>query len=462
MNARLPFLRLRAGPVAWGPIGSSATKRHTSVPRTWRRSFKAPLSVLVGALVMFASGAAGAQHWAKCSSNGGTSELDHNIREHHVQMFRMMDKFKHIWYLQGPLPKSFDGPFGLDELNTRLGARSDAQEVGVLFHSYSELDNRLCVSLIRGTGEIKRATRMVQPSEFDAMRPSLLWALGAQPPGSIRDQRTIRKISQDLVPDSIVNAAQAWGLARMLVVPIFDLGEIPYAALELADGRMLMDVVKVTIAPGFFVFRDPPRVPTGSLEGSFVAAYAGGSGPDYAVQSTVTGAAAVRASLGAKAPVFSDSTDSVARLDGGRFVFIAAHGVSNTTDPVDGGMVKLADGPWNGRRVAGLRDQGGLMHHPIVILSACESGTGKMFEVGAIGLSRAWYYAGASSVVSSLWRVGELSAMELMKAFVEKAKTMPVDDALWAAMKSMREIGNRNKDPVDWAAFSIFGSLPVQ
>jgi len=461
MNPKLPFFLLGAGLTALGPSASSLTKGRASVLCTWWGRSKA-LLVLVGVILLSTSGAAIAQDWARCSNFDSTSELDHNIKNHHEQMFRMMDKFKHYWYLQGPLPKSFGGPFGWHDLKSALGARSDAKKFGVVFYAYSAQDGRLCVWLIRGTGEIERATRTVQPSEFDTMRPNLLSALGAQPPGRIRDRKEIRRISQDLVPDSIVKSTQEWGLARLLVVPIFDLGEIPYAALELHDGRMLMDVVKVTIAPGFFVFRDPPRVPKGSLEDSVVAAYRGGSGSGYSLQFAVASAEAVKASLGVKAPVFSRRPNVAEILEGGRFVFIAAHGISNTKDPVDGGKVEMADGPWNGRKVVGLSETGGLKGHPIVVLSACESGTGKMFEVGAIGLSRAWYYAGASSVVASLWRVDELATMQLMNAFVEKAKTMPVDDALWAAMKSVREEGKGNIDPMHWAAFSIFGAPPVQ
>jgi CHAT domain-containing protein len=367
-----------------------------------------------------------------------------------------MDKFKRVWFLQGALPQGFK-PVHLAELQAALKARAKPEQpTGVLFYAYSRLAGQLCVWLIGDSGGIKKAVREVPNDEFDSMRPRLLSALGAVPPGPMRDPQQVSKISADLLPPEILAAVKEWKLTRVIVVPIFDLGEIPFAALRTSDGVFLMDIVRVTVAPGFFVFRDPPRAPSGELDESVVAAFAGTS--VQPLHHARSGAEEVKALLGTTAPIWDRKRDAAAQLGPGaapRFVFIAAHGVSNTQDPVDGGMVEMADGPWNGRDVTFLRDKGGLGSHPIVILSACESGTGKMFEVGSIGLSRAWYYAGAASVVASLWRVDEAATMELTINFVEKARSMPVDEALWGAMKALRDKGN--DDPMYWAAFSVFG-----
>ena len=385
----------------------------------------------------------------------GESELDSSIRQHHERMFRMTEKFQHGWYLQGALPPTFRS-FGLADLKAAIHARSTPkQPMAVLFYSYSASPGRLNVWLIGDQGKIAKTTRRVTASKFETMRPRLLSALGAVPPGRQRNAQEVRGISEDLVPPEILRALMEWKLERMVVVPIFDLGEMPYAALAVDDSTRLMDIVRITIAPGFFVFRDPARTPGGSLEESVIAAYEGNS--EQLLRHARIAAEGVKALLGAKGPVLDRHEDVAARLRSGaqpRFVFIAAHGVSNTRDPVDGGKVDMADGPWNGRAVSFMRERDWLKTHPIVVLSACESGTGKMFEVGSIGLSRAWYYAGASGVVASLWRVDELETRELMTTFVEMARSMPAQEALWAAMKAEREKGD---DPMNWAAFSVFG-----
>jgi CHAT domain-containing protein len=54
----------------------------------------------------------------------------------------------------------------------------------------------------------------------------------------------------------------------------------------------------------------------------------------------------------------------------------------------------------------------------LVTLSACRTGLGKVVRgEGMIGLTRAILYAGASSVLVSLWEVNDLAAPVLMKSF---------------------------------------------
>ncbi len=60
----------------------------------------------------------------------------------------------------------------------------------------------------------------------------------------------------------------------------------------------------------------------------------------------------------------------------------------------------------------------------LVTLSACESGLGKETGgEGLIGLTRAFQYAGARSVLASLWKVEDKSTAELMKRFYANLKT---------------------------------------
>lgn len=95
----------------------------------------------------------------------------------------------------------------------------------------------------------------------------------------------------------------------------------------------------------------------------------------------------------------------------------------------------------------------------LVVLSACQTGLGKEVDgEGIIGLTRGFMFAGASSVVSSLWKVEDAATAELMKRFyramlVEKQSPSA---ALRTAQNELRRIP-RWRNPNNWAGFTLTG-----
>jgi len=107
----------------------------------------------------------------------------------------------------------------------------------------------------------------------------------------------------------------------------------------------------------------------------------------------------------------------------------------------------------------------------LVVLSACESGLGQELGTeGLIGLTRAFQYAGARSVVASLWSVADQSTSELMIRFYRHLRDgLSKDEALRAAqielIRGPIEVTDADGQrvqidasaPYYWAAFQIFG-----
>lgn len=95
----------------------------------------------------------------------------------------------------------------------------------------------------------------------------------------------------------------------------------------------------------------------------------------------------------------------------------------------------------------------------LVVLSACQTGRGQMLVgEGIIGLSRAFFYAGARSMVVSLWSVSDVSTSMLMKGFYQQlADNAKNIEALRAAKLSMLESSLGSRHPYYWAPFILIG-----
>jgi CHAT domain-containing protein len=93
----------------------------------------------------------------------------------------------------------------------------------------------------------------------------------------------------------------------------------------------------------------------------------------------------------------------------------------------------------------------------LAVLSACESGLGHPEPLdGAHGLRRALRAAGVSTVVVSLWKVGDKTTADLMGRFYEHLTAEPPHRALALAARELSSI-RATRHPSHWAAFIVFG-----
>lgn len=92
----------------------------------------------------------------------------------------------------------------------------------------------------------------------------------------------------------------------------------------------------------------------------------------------------------------------------------------------------------------------------LVVLSACETGLGKVENgEGVFGLQRSFMQAGADNVLISLWKVDDDATRELMITFYgHLAKGNTMHDAL---KKAQRAAAAETLDPSLWGAFVLVG-----
>jgi len=132
----------------------------------------------------------------------------------------------------------------------------------------------------------------------------------------------------------------------------------------------------------------------------------------------------------------------------------ATHGKFNADSPLASGLYLAkgseADGVLSVGDLYSLR-----IDADLVTLSACETGLGKVANGDdVIGLTRGFLYAGARSIVASLWEVDDAATEQLMLNFYRNLQGHDKRESLRLAQIETR---SRFPQPNYWAAFQIVG-----
>ncbi|MEJ2733244.1 MAG: CHAT domain-containing protein [Anaerolineae bacterium] len=273
-------------------------------------------------------------------------------------------------------------------------------------------------------------------------------ALAANAQGLLRQiyDRLLAPLSDELAP-----------YRQLIVVPHGPLHYLPFHALH--DGHSyLLERYEISYLPGASVLR-----------------YCCEAQPE------TSGLVAFGHSFGAQLPYTVQEADAIADLWGGsvyleeaatparlreaapkhRILHLAAHGDFRPDNPLFSGLA--LDGGW----LTTLDIFNLQLHASLVTLSACQ--TGRNVVGGGdelLGLMRAFLYAGAASLVLSLWAVEDRSTARLMEAFYQKlAEGCSKGMALRHAQLQFIQAGYSNGDapagpythPYFWAPFFLVG-----
>lgn len=98
----------------------------------------------------------------------------------------------------------------------------------------------------------------------------------------------------------------------------------------------------------------------------------------------------------------------------------------------------------------------------MVVLSACESGIGELnYGNGIIGITQGFTFAGAKSIISSLWNVNDESTSKIMELFyLYLSEGLHKDQALRKAkLAYLNQANHKSANPYYWAAFIPFGDM---
>ena len=98
----------------------------------------------------------------------------------------------------------------------------------------------------------------------------------------------------------------------------------------------------------------------------------------------------------------------------------------------------------------------------LVVLSACNTGQGELKKgEGVMSMARAFAYAGAKSIVYSLWEVNDGSTKKMMEKFYQELKVgTKKDEALrMAKMEYLDNAVGKTQLPYYWAGFVAMGDM---
>jgi CHAT domain-containing protein len=168
-----------------------------------------------------------------------------------------------------------------------------------------------------------------------------------------------------------------------------------------------------------------------------------------------------------KTLVGAAATESFFKQEAGgyRMLHLATHGYFNKFNPMLSGLELEADEDNDGQlelhEILGLH-----LGADLVTLSACQTalGSGYFTQIPAgddfVGLTRAFLYAGSSSVMATLWEVDDASTLQLMKQFYGSlAGNGGHRDKAAALASAQRALLSSDKfrHPYYWAPFVLVG-----
>ncbi|MBF0225071.1 MAG: tetratricopeptide repeat protein [Desulfobacterales bacterium] len=135
-------------------------------------------------------------------------------------------------------------------------------------------------------------------------------------------------------------------------------------------------------------------------------------------------------------------------------IHLASHGEFDPINPLFS-AIKLARGAQGDGNLEASEVFGLSINADMVILSACQTGLAKVTGGDdVIGLNRAFFYAGTHTVISSLWRVSDVSTAILIKEFYRQYTLNNKADSLRKAILHVKKF---YPHPGYWGAFSLVG-----
>ena len=275
--------------------------------------------------------------------------------------------------------------------------------------------------------------------------------------------------------------------ARLTIVPHGSLMQLPFAALRDPQGRYLVERFTLATVPSVAMLRytSSQRL-TDPRAGSMLLVADPSSMPVIAGEPRLPrlpGAVEETRAIARLVPASRTTWLAAANASEPRVldaaprksvIHFATHAIVRDVDPWSSFLALgvpaggATDGKLTAQKIYGLS-----LDADLVVLSACRSGGGVITGDGIASLARAFFYAGASSMIVSVWDVPDESAKRLLPAFyrswlagADKATALRASQlAMIRDLRAGRVTLSTPagdvalvEDPALWAGFVLLGS----
>ena len=257
------------------------------------------------------------------------------------------------------------------------------------------------------------------------------------------------------------------GIRHLVIVPHGKLHYLPFNALYNRKGESLLDKYSTSLSPsatvlGFCLEKGEHWLSTAPSNRSVVAL----GNPDLGDRDLdLPFAEREIRSVSREFPhmhyyVGERATETRARGESSEAstILLSCHGEYDSDNPLFSSLLlsqdEMNDGRLEAHEIFGLD-----LDAYLVAMSACETGLGAIRGGDEIiGLTRSFMFAGASSLMSSLWKVDDLAtAITIKRFFRNLSQGYSRAEALRLAQLHVRE--KHKSHPAFWAAFSISGDF---
>jgi CHAT domain-containing protein len=245
---------------------------------------------------------------------------------------------------------------------------------------------------------------------------------------------------------------------RLIIVPQGSLFSMPFHALRSADGKYLIESHTLQVAPSIQTLTLPTAKRSPLRSKPLVI---GNPAPMPESLEALPGseqeATTIAKLLNTQALIGSQATEKnvLSQIRQASVIHFATHGLLDEHQGMASAIALVAGPDDDGLLTAGELSEIPLTAN-LAVLSACDTGRGKITGDGVLGLSRSLMLAGVPNVVVSLWAVPDQATASLMTEYYRQMPQHPTQAQ--ALRQAMLTTLKQYPDPRDWAGFVLLSA----